>query len=118
MHELTIMKHVLEIAIDFGNEHDVKKITQINLVAGCLSNIIPKWADLFFQMIAKNTIAEGAKLSFDILPARILCRECKNETQFTTEKMLFHCSHCGSEEISLISGKEFQIKDMEVVVDT
>jgi len=117
MHELGVMESVLNILVESAVEHNATKITHVTLVAGSLTNIIPKWASLFFKMIAKGTIAEGAELSFRIIPARILCRQCGKETEFTVEKMLFHCGHCGSDEITLVSGKEFYIQDMEAIAE-
>lgn len=115
MHELSIMERVLELAVDFGEQNGAERITQIQLVAGTLSNIVPRWAELFFRMVAKGTIAEEAELRFCVTPARILCRFCGETTEFTSENMLFHCGHCGCDEISLVAGKEFRIESIEIV---
>jgi Zn finger protein HypA/HybF (possibly regulating hydrogenase expression) len=116
VHELALMESVLEIVLDSAKEHNAGKITQIHLTVGTLTNIIPKWADQFFAMIAKGTVAEGAELFFEVLPARTLCRKCGGETSFMSDNMLFHCDRCNSEEITLVSGKEFSVRHIEAIV--
>jgi len=118
MHELSIMENVLEIVIDFSKKNHANKVKKINLVVGSLSGIIPHWAELFFQMISRDSIAEHATLSFDIIPARIICRDCGASTEFTNVNMVFHCSYCGSDEVGLVSGKEFLVDSIEVIMDT
>lgn len=117
MHELAVMENVLEIVLARGRENGAKEIKRVNLVVGSLSGIIPKWAGLFFEMIAKDTPAQGAVLNFRVTPANIRCRVCGRDTEFTSEEMMFHCSHCGSGEISLTAGKEFHIESIEAIVE-
>lgn len=116
MHELAVMEDVLDIVLAQGRESGAVEIREVRLVAGSLSGIIPKWAELFFRMIAKDTIAETAKLDFRVTPARIRCRSCGKDTKFTSEEMLFQCGHCGSEEIGLTAGREFHIDSMEALL--
>ena len=117
MHELAIMESVLEIVLDFGIQNRAKEIRQINLVTGSLSGIIPRWGEMFFTMIAKGTIAENAKLSFQVIPAVITCRKCSEDTEFTAENMPDRCGICGSENIYLKAGKSFHIDRIEAVIE-
>jgi hydrogenase nickel incorporation protein HypA/HybF len=115
MHELAIMENVLDIAVDFGKKNNAKEIVQINIVLGAVSNVIPKWTRLFFEMIAKDTIAEKATLEFEILPAYVKCRKCGSVSAIKTDPPTFVCQICGSDEVHLLSGREFQIKSIEII---
>lgn len=117
MHELAIMESVLEIVLEFGTKNRAKEIRQINLVTGSLSGIIPRWGELFFTMIAKGTIAENAKLSFQVNPAVVTCRDCFGDTEFTCESMPTRCDICGSENIYLKAGKSFHIDSIEAMIE-
>lgn len=117
MHELGLMESVLEIALGSAKEHNAGKITQIHLTVGTLTNIIPKWAEQFFAMVAKGTLAEGAELFFEVLPARTLCRKCSGETSFMSDAMLFHCARCGAGDVTLVSGKEFSVRHIEAIIN-
>lgn len=116
MHELAIMEDVLQVVLSHAKEQKAVKVNKINLTAGALSGVIPRWAQLFFSMISKDTIAQDAELCFHEEPGRIVCRACERQTEFGAADMRFACGHCGSEEITLVSGKEFFIDSIEAVV--
>ncbi|NPV91907.1 MAG: hydrogenase maturation nickel metallochaperone HypA [Firmicutes bacterium] len=114
MHELGIMKNVLEVVLEHSKANDVKKIQAINLSIGALSDIVPEFAQMFFDLLAKDTVAEGAKIVIEKVPAKIRCRSCGTETEMDTTHLLFSCDKCGSKLIELVSGREFRVKSMEV----
>lgn len=114
MHELGIMKNVLEVALEYAEKNEVKKIRAINLTIGALSDIIPEYAQMFFELIAKDTIADNAKIIIEKIPARIRCRSCGTEIEMDLDHLLYSCSQCGSESIELVSGREFRVTSMEV----
>lgn len=115
MHELSIMENVLDISVDYAEKNNASKIVQINITSGALSNIIPKWAQLFFRMISKDTIAEEASVEFEILPVFVKCRECENISKIESDPPSFVCKDCGSDAVTLLSGREFQIKSIEII---
>jgi len=57
MHELGIMENVLDVALEYAKMNDVKKILAINLSVGALTEIVPEFAQMFFEFVAKDTIA-------------------------------------------------------------
>lgn len=114
MHELSIMKDVLEVALEYAEKNDVKKIRKIGLSIGALATVVPDWAQMFFEYVAKDTVAENAELEIETIPARIRCRSCGAETEMDINNLLYACNQCDSRAIELISGREFRITHMEV----
>jgi hydrogenase nickel incorporation protein HypA/HybF len=108
------MTSVLEVALEYAELNNVKKIRAINLTLGALSDIVPNFAQKFFDYISKDTIAENAKINIQRVPARIACRSCGAETDMETKSLSFSCIECGSKDIKLISGREFSIASIEV----
>jgi hydrogenase nickel incorporation protein HypA/HybF len=108
------MENVLDVAMEYAEHNDVKKIIQINLSVGALSDIVPEFAQMFFTTMAKDTIAENAKINIEKIPARIRCRSCGTEIEMDIKNLLFSCNKCGSKFIQLISGREFRVTSMEV----
>lgn len=115
MHELSIMKDVLEVALEYAEKNDVKRIQKIGLSVGALATVVPDWAQMFFEFVAKDTVAENAKIEIQTIPARIRCRSCGAETEMDINNLLFACDKCNSKAIELISGREFRVTHMEVV---
>lgn len=114
MHELSIMKEVLAVALENAEQNDAKKIREISLSVGALASIVPDWAQMFFDYISKDTIAENAKIDIETLPAKIKCHSCGTEIEMETHNLLFSCNKCESNNIELISGREFRVVSMEV----
>jgi len=116
MHELGIMETVLDTAMEFATANDATEIKEIHLLTGVVFGIHEEYANLFFKMISKDTIAENTKLVFDMVPARFICRACKESTELMalSEKEI-SCRHCGSKEVTMVSGREFRIQSMVIV---
>jgi hydrogenase nickel incorporation protein HypA/HybF len=108
------MKDVLEIALEYAEQNDVKKIRTIALSVGALASIVPDWAQMFFNYVSKGTIAEEAKIQIETIPAKIRCRSCGAETEMDVHNLLYECNKCDSKAIELVTGREFRVTSMEV----
>jgi len=73
MHEYSVTKNILDVAIGGA---DGRKITAITLVIGDLSSIIDESVQLYFDLLSADTIASGAKLIFKRVSAELLCKPC------------------------------------------
>ena len=112
MHELPVTQNILEIGIKTAEQAKASRILKINLVIGQFASIIDDSVQFYWQMIAKNTIAEGSQLIFDRIPAEFECRDCHSCTNWT--EALDKCPNGGSVKLSLCKGTEFFIESIEV----
>jgi len=112
MHELSITKEILDIAIAKAQEVNSKKVSQINLVIGDASSIIDDCVQFCFDFVSKETIAEGARLKFRRIPIQMKCRICGN--MFCPVKEPWVCPECKDWNVEIISGKEFYMDSIEV----
>ncbi len=74
MHEFTITQSILSIALEKASEVKSGKITRINLTLGELSGVVDECVSFYFDFLSKGTMAEGATLSFTMVPATARCR--------------------------------------------
>ena len=81
MHELTITESLLEIALRHGEKANAKRITDIYLVIGELSSVIDDSVQFYWDIVAKDTPAEGANLHFQRKATEIQCLECEHTYQ-------------------------------------
>ena len=114
MHELSIMSSVLDIVLEHAQKNNAKKVQKVNLQIGVLSDIIPEWAQSYFDMLSKDTIASEAVLNIEQVHVRILCRACGHEFGFKDRDWKFSCEKCDSSDIELLSGREFMITSIEI----
>jgi hydrogenase nickel incorporation protein HypA/HybF len=111
MHELPVTQNILDIALRYAE--DSRKITRINLVIGDLSSIVGDSVKFYWDMLSKDTIAEGADLNFIRIKTRFRCSECKHEYN-QGEREEFTCPKCGSQKVQIVAGKEFRMDSIEV----
>lgn len=113
MHELSITQSILEIALRHGKQAQATKITDLHLVIGQLSSVVDDSVQFYWDMITEGTPAEGSKLHFTRIPARLECRECGQP--YTLEgNQLDGCPACESIKVTVIAGKEFQLESIEI----
>jgi hydrogenase nickel incorporation protein HypA/HybF len=112
MHELPVTESLLEIALRHASRVDATRITALNLVIGSLASIIDDSVQFYWDIVAKDSIAEGAKLNFMRTPAEFHCLSCDQIYQPGPE--IEPCPSCGSTKVQIISGQEFYMESIEV----
>jgi hydrogenase nickel incorporation protein HypA/HybF len=116
MHELPIVKSVLEAALRHAAGRKAEKIHSIVLVVGQMHDIVVELVDKFFRFAAKGTIAQGAVVEIELIPVICRCRACKENYVLhlhgSEEKMC--CPVCGSVEADRLSGDEFMIREIKI----
>jgi hydrogenase nickel incorporation protein HypA/HybF len=112
MHELAVTQGMLSIALEHAAKAGAKKITRINLAIGEISGIVDDSVQFYFDFVGKDTLAEGASLSFERVPARFRCRAC--QTYFSPGMQQWTCPHCGELSFEIVAGREFYVDSIEV----
>jgi hydrogenase nickel incorporation protein HypA/HybF len=112
MHELPITQSILEISIRHARQSGAKRITDLYLVIGQLSYVVDDSVQFYWDMIAKDTIAEGARLHFRRVPAEFLCLDCSRRYPVDGENL--PCPDCGSTHVKVAAGDEFRLESIDV----
>ncbi len=115
MHELAITQSILEIALDYAQRNQAQKILEVHLRIGEISDFEDEWLQRYFDFLSKDTIAEGAKVKIERIPAQGQCSRCG--TIFSLDRTTWNnkCPTCGEENWELISGREFRVEALEVI---
>ena len=66
----------MQAAIPAAVKSGAKRILEIRLKVGELSGVIPACVEEYFSMLSEGTIAEGAAIVSETIPASIECRDC------------------------------------------
>ncbi len=116
MHELAVTESILKVALRHANEAKAEKIIRIHLRIGCLSDVSDEWLQRYFDFLSKDSIAEKAELSIEHVPAVFCCGDCGESFPFNLREMSnIQCPQCKGSKVTLISGREYFIKDIEVM---
>ena len=112
MHEMSIAMNVVEIATSQALQGEARKINSISLDIGSLAGVMIDSLEFCFDAVCKGTMAEGAELNINQIPARGRCRDCTEE--FPAETYLTACPACGGFKIDIFQGQELKIKTINV----
>lgn len=112
MHEQSIVEPLLALALKKAEEAEAKRIVRIYLVVGVLAGVVESSVDFYFAFLGRNTIAEGAEIMYQRVPAELRCRNCGTVFQFKDNKL--DCPECSQRKVEIISGREIFLDSMEV----
>ena len=114
MHELPIVESILKIILKHARANDVKKVKTIHLRIGRLSDLEDEWIQRYFDYSSKGTLAEGARIKIERTPIVMRCNACSTSYECELSKIGdTSCPACGGKRGTLLSGREYTIKEME-----
>jgi len=112
MHELPVTQSILKIALDHAEKANAKKVLGLNIVMGELATMVDDSIQFYWEIIAKDTIAESAVLHFRRVPAELQCLSCSEK--YPPADGEFACPKCGSLRVKVLAGEEFLLESIDV----
>lgn len=109
MHELAIGAAVVDSVLRHA---DGRRVVSVQLRVGRLRQIVPDALEFAFELCARESVCEGARLEQELLPAVLRCAPCGVEWEVRLPA--FRCPACGGADIVAISGEELEIESIEV----
>ena len=102
----------MKIAVQHAEQANAKRVTDLHIVIGDLASMVDESIQFYWDIIAKETIAEGATLHFRRVSAELQCNTC-SEKYHPTDKELV-CPTCGGVGAKIIAGEEFALESIDV----
>jgi len=112
MHELAITQNMFDLVLEQAEKAEAKKVGKINLVIGEMTGVVGDCVQFYFDFISKGTLAEGATLSFAMVPPKARCRDC--DKTFELKEFDWTCPYCGGNSLQIVAGKELFVESIEV----
>jgi hydrogenase nickel incorporation protein HypA/HybF len=109
MHELAVTESLLQLALHHANGY---RVTDLYVVIGQLSSFVDDSVQFYWDIVSEGTLAEGARLHFQRVPAEIKCTNCQHLYRLSGNQMA--CPTCGSTQARLVSGDEFHLEAIDV----
>lgn len=113
MHELGVVMEVVRVTEEFARANEVTEIDTVVLQIGQLSSMVPKYIEAVYPAAVDGTLLAGSKLEIEIIPANARCRECQKIFNGVEHHGI--CPACGENRVELLSGREFNIKEIRCV---
>ena len=110
MHELSIATQMIETVLAVAAEHRATRIEKVIVEIGVMRLVVPEILETAFDLAAKGTMAEGARLEAREVPLQVKCRQCGRSYQAEFDNFL--CPGCGKADIDIVSGNEIVLKSV------
>ncbi len=111
MHEYSVTKSLVDLCNREADKNNIKTISKISLQVGRFTGFSPDSIEFYFEHLKVNTKCSNAKIEFEEVPIKIKCHNCGRQ-QVIDEPILL-CPDCGSDDIDLVSGREFLVTSIE-----
>jgi hydrogenase nickel incorporation protein HypA/HybF len=113
VHELAVTESIAAICLKHARRNNARRILKVNIKLGELTGIVDHYVSFYWDMVTKDTIAEGSELHFNKIPVVARCTACGEE--FHVEEYDLTCPKCGKvDHTELVSGREFTVESIEI----
>jgi len=107
------MESTLAVVLRSAGEHHASRVHRIVLRIGALSGVEPEALRFAFDVVTRGTVAEGAELAIEAVPAKAYCATCARD--FAIESgFIFTCPVCHALSGELRQGRELELIRLEM----
>lgn len=110
MHEVTLVRNIVDIATEEVRKHKARTVEMINLEIGDLSGIEFDAFDFAWSAVVHDTVLEKAERKIHRVEGKSICGSCGHH--FNVEQLYEPCPLCGEVFNEIISGQELKVKQM------
>ena len=112
MHELSIAQNIISIVQENLKDEQRNSVKRVRVKIGKLTNILADSLLFSFEALTKETNLDGVVLEVENIPLTIKCKDCEKLTSL--DDYIFCCPACQSTSITLISGNELMVSEIEL----
>ncbi len=112
MHEMSLCEGIVQILEDQARAQQYSKVKTVWVEIGSLAHVDPDALLFSYDLVCKNTLAEGSTLEIIHQPATAWCMQCAEN--ISIEQRYDPCPKCGGHQLQVTSGDDMRIKELEV----
>jgi hydrogenase nickel incorporation protein HypA/HybF len=109
LHEFGLCEAILE-AVE--RRAAGRKVLGARVRIGARHQVVEAAFDQAFEMVSMGTVADGARVDWNIVPVQMTCRSCGRVAESTD--MWATCVACGSSDIDVAGGDDLMLESIEV----
>ena len=124
MHELSISSAI----VDTAERHAAgRRVTVVSLRLGSLRQVVSESLEFYFEIVARDTLCEGARLDLQLVGAWMWCPACGHEwdpapsplagheqAEIPMALPAFRCPACEAAGAEVVRGDELEVESIEV----
>lgn len=111
MHEVGIVRGIVDTAVKTAEEHGAQRITGMSVVLGQFTHVTEESFRFHFEIMSEGTGAEHAAVEIRIEPGRVTCWDCEAVNPAMEEPV---CPACGSVRVERSGGDQCYLESIDV----
>ena len=112
MHELSLCEGILQVLEDQATEQHYASVKTVWLEIGALAAVEVEAMRFSFDLVCRDSLAEGCRLEILPLPGIAWCMQCADSVEINAR--YDPCPRCGGHQLQVTGGDEMRIKELEV----
>lgn len=113
MHELSVATALVAQAQRAAHEVGPGRVVAVRLRLGRLSGLVPDSLQFGFEIAARGTPLEGARLEVERIEPLIWCPSCEAAVTLASPNR-FRCPVCDTPSAELLAGRELELASLEI----
>src|SRR4051812_12323625 len=109
MHELSIASAVVNTAVKHAAG---RRVAVVTMTTGALRQVVPASLEFYFEIVARDTVCEGARLEQELVAARLRCEECGGGGE--PEVPAFGSPGCEGARVEMLGGEGWGVESIEM----
>jgi hydrogenase nickel incorporation protein HypA/HybF len=115
MHELSIARSVVDLAVSAARDDHAERVLRIGVRVGAFAGVDAGALDTAFQVARLGTAAAEAALQIDPVPLVCHCEPCDADFVVDDRHGVARCPTCGVPSGDIRSGMELEVSFIEVI---
>jgi hydrogenase nickel incorporation protein HypA/HybF len=112
MHEMALCESILDALEQNARAENYARVKAVHLEIGALAGVEIGALRFGFDVVMKDSLADGARLEIIEVPGTAWCMQCMKPV--TVKQRYDECPDCGGFQLQVTGGEEMKIKQLEV----
>jgi len=113
VHEMSLCEGVLRVIEEQATAQEFNKVRTVWLEVGALAGVEVEALRFGFDVVMKESVAEGVRLEVIDVPGQAWCMQCMKNVLI--DQRFDPCPDCGGYQLQVNGGEELRIKELEVI---
>jgi hydrogenase nickel incorporation protein HypA/HybF len=112
MHEMSLAEGILQLIEDAARQQNVQRVSAVYVEVGQLASVEVESLRFCFDVVIKDSVADGARLEIIDVPGTGWCIDCSQSVPM--DDKLAGCPRCGGYRVQVTGGTEMRVRELEI----
>jgi hydrogenase nickel incorporation protein HypA/HybF len=111
MHEMAIAASMLDGVVRAAEQAGAVRVEAVEVEIGAMRQVVPEALQMAWAAVRADTLADGATLRIEEIPAQAECRRCERRFEPDID-WSFLCPHCNRADVRIVGGNDIVLRSI------